>query len=894
MPVIKKILIAIAVLLTIAIITTAAAYKLVDDKTIEKNALAALQDTLKRDVSVDGQFTLTRSLHPTLKTSGIKIASADWDKGEYLLTAETLEFGIALLDLLRGVISIENIVFDNAIINLKRNQAGQSNLEFTQASPTEKSTDTKGTALLDVVDVQIKNLQINYSDQQTDSAFVYALESFELHPKNKDTIQIEASSLFDNQPLTLTSEMCRIRHLLQGKDCQLSATIKAAPFTTDINGNLNIASQGDLNLKINSNATNIREFLLTESLPLPETEKVTMSSQLSGSFEQLKASDINAEVNLKNTTINVQGDIASINAVSGVNLLVNASGSEPEWLNQYQTIFPAELVDQFQIASSVESDGKSWKVHSLDSTIEIDSSKIITTGEITIIDESTQIAVDLDISGKQPAWLNELQQAIAAEHIDEFSIKTHIKNPEGVITLDNLDSKITIKDAVTSALGSIVLGQDNQPTINLALTSKGENIQSFEDVIKQTLPTSKNFSLKTNMNYSGNSLDLTNVDLVLDNTQLAGNSTIEFTSPPNVRANVVAETLNIEHLLAGAPSGNKETVKKDEKSKLFSDKKIDLDWLNSANTDVSLAIKNLIYKKATLKDIKAKAIAKNNTAALEIESLNYLDANLQAKALIDANKDIFSHSLFTENFNLGQLLSDIDASDTLQGKIDASIDVNSFGTSSQQLANNANGKITAVMTEGSLADAPIDLLASNLLVELMPGKSKKKNTKIECLFIQFSGNEGVFNSDAALLNTENIVMTTNGSVDLSNEKLNLLLIPKPKNIELFTLDANIRVAGDLQDPGFSLDKGSVFKKLLKSAATVALGPAALAVPFASMGGNKSEKCFSEVASTTTKAVEAQQEAERLAAEKLAEEEAAAAEKAKEESLKEATVEPLDP
>ena len=134
-------------------------------------------------------------------------------------------------------------------------------------------------------------------------------------------------------------------------------------------------------------------------------------------------------------------------------------------------------------------------------------------------------------------------------------------------------------------------------------------------------------------------------------------------------------------------------------------------------------------------------------------------------------------------------------------------------------------------------------------------------------------------------------MTTNGSVSLTKEELNLLLIPKPKNIELFTLDANIRVAGDLQDPRFSLDKGSVFKKLLKSAATIALGPAALAVPFANMG-NKSEKCFSEVASATTRAVEAEQEAQRIAAEKLAEEEA---EKAKQEALiKEATVEPINP
>ena len=890
----KKLLIASAVFIVIAFISAAAAYKLIDDKVIEKNALQALENTLKRDVSIDGHFTLTRSLHPTLQTSGVRIASADWDKDAYLLQAEKIEFGIALLDLLRGVISIENIVFDNAVINLKRNQQGQSNLEFTQAAPKQQATSSKGTALLDVIDVQIKNLQINYSDLQADSAFIYSLDSFELHPKNKDVIQIKASSHFDNQPLELASEMCRIRHLLRGNDCQLDADINTAPFNTSISGLLNIANQGSLNLKINTEAGNITEFRLTEQLPLPNTEKVSVSTQLSGKFNQINAADITADVALKDTVIQARGNIESINSLSGVKLSIDATGSQPTWLNNYQEFFPAELVNQFKLTSEIESDGKGWKVHSIDSNIEIDDSKILTTGEVAINGDSTQIAIDIDTSGKKPKWLNELQQAIAAEHIDEFSIKTNIRNPDGIITIGNLESKITIKDTVTSALGSIVLDKENQPTIDIALTSEGKNIQSFEDVIKQSLPTSNNFSAKTNLKYAGNALSLTNLDLVLDNTQLAGNSDIEFSTPPNVRANLTAESLNLEHLLATTQADKKQSDKKEQKSKLFSDKKIDLDWLNSANTDISLVVKNLIYKKATLKDVKATVVAKNNTAAVNIASLNYLDANLRASAIIDANKNIYSHSLFTENFDLGQLLSDIDASETLQGKIDVSIDVNSYGTSSQQLANNSGGKITAVMTEGSLADAPIDLLASNLLVELMPGKSKKKNTKVECLFVQFAGNEGIFKSEATLLNTENIVMQTNGSVDLSKENLNLLLIPKPKNIELFTLDANIRVSGDLQDPGFSLDKGSVFKKLLKSAATVALGPAALAVPFASMGGKKSEKCFSEVASATTRAVEAEQEAERerIAAEKLAAEEA---EKAKqEEILKEANVEPLDP
>jgi uncharacterized protein involved in outer membrane biogenesis len=892
-PLAKKILIALAILVAVILISTFSAYKLIDNETIEKNALETLQNTLQRNVTIDGDFTLTRSLNPTLQTSGVKIASADWDQDAYLLKAEKLEFGVALLDLLRGVITIENIVFNDAIINIKRNQQGQSNLDFPQDIKQDelekKSSNT--TALLDVIGVQIKNLTVNYSDQQTDKSFVYTLDAFALQPKDKDIIRIEASSHFEDQPLSLTSEMCRIRHLLRGNDCTLSATIDTTPFNTNISGRVNIANQGKLNLIIKSNANDITEFLPTKDLPLPNTEKVFISTQLSGTFDQLKASNIDAEITLKDTLIKALGNIASINTLSGVNISLDASGKQPQWLNNHQDVFPAELIDNFTILSVVESDGDSWKVHSLDSSIEIGDSKILTTGKVLAARHSTQIDVNIDASGKQPTWLNELQQAIAAEHIDEFSINTNIRNPEGVFNVENLESKITIKDAIITALGSIALDTENQPTINLAITSKGNNIQSFEQVIKQSLPASKNFSLKTDMKYSANLLSLANLDLTLDNTQLAGNSDIEFSTPPNVRANLTAESLNIEHLLATIHADKKESIEKEENTKLFSDEKIDLDWLSSANTAISLVVKNLIYKKATLKDVKAKAVAKNNTAAIDIESLNYLDANLRANVLVDANKNIYSHSLFTENFDLGQLLSDIDASETLQGKIDASIDINSYGTSSQQLANNSSGKITMVMTEGSLADAPIDLLASNLLVELMPGKSKKKNTKVECLFVQLTGTEGVFKSEATLLNTENIVMQTNGSVDLSKESLNLLLIPKPKNIELFTLDANIRVAGDLQDPSFSLDKGSVLKKLLKSAATVALGPAALAVPFASMGGNKSEKCFSEVASATTRAVEAEQEAERIAAEKLAAEEA---EKAKEELLKEATVEPLDP
>ncbi len=899
MSLVKKALIAVAIVIVVTLLSLTLAYKLIDDSVIERNALKALQDTLKRDVTIDGEFTLSRSLHPMLRTTGVRIASADWDAGNALLEADTLEIGIALLDLLTANITINTIVFENAIINIKRNAEGQSNLEFSSEPATKESSSKTTGAPIDVIDVKINNLTVNYSDQQSGNAFVYALDTFSLEPKNKDVINISASSRFDEQPIALESEMCRIRHLLKGENCSLTANVDTHPFETKLKGVVNIANQGMLDIKIDAVADNINELALLKDTSIPDTEKIEINTAIKGRFNQIALNNLNTSVKLENTTVKATGEITSINTLEGLDISVTAEASEPAWIDAYQDILSSEFINDFKLTAAVQGDQDAFAVNNITADLELPDTKIKANGEATIQPELL-FSMSIDANGKHPAWLDELQQAITAEEIDDFTLSAQVDNQAGAYNIRQLATDISINDTATSAQGEISIDANNAIIIDLALKSDGSNLQDFEKVIQQSLPKSDNYALETLFNFKNNTINLSQLALTIDETKLQGNSTIELLSPPNIQADINADTLNVEHLLAtlGASESsdgnntNEETESDDKAASLFSDNPIELDWLSSADTNVLLTINNLVYKDATLNDVKASAVAKNNIATLDISSLKYQDANITSKSSVDANNHTYNYQLFTENFDLGKLLNETDISETLEGKIDASVDINSTGKTSKQLAHNATGKLTTVMTQGSLADAPIDLLASNLLVELMPGKSKKDTTKIECMFVQFSGENGIFNSDAALLNTENIVMTTNGSIDLTDESLNLLLVPKPKNIELFTLDANIRVSGNINDPSFSLDKGSVFKKLLKSAATVALGPAALAVPFTNMGDGKSQKCFSEVASVTTKAVEAQQEAERLAREQAEKERLE--KELQEKAAKEAVVEPLDP
>ncbi len=894
MPILKKILLGFVILFAVLFACAVAAYKLIDDKTIEDKTLEILQNTLKRDVAVDGKFELTRSLHPTLKTTGFRIASADWDPQSNLLEAGRLEVGIGLLDLLRGVVSIQNMIFENANLNIKLNEDGQSNLEFaTTSTPSEKRASLD---YLDVIDVEINQLQINYLDKTKDSNINFNLDQFKLLPKNKDTIQLNAISSINGQPLEVTSSSCRIRHFLRSKDCKLIAQLNSIPFETRLEGNLNLHGNNN-QLNVRTKGGDINELKLSLDTPLPITQNILAEFILSGALDALRLHNLKGELELIGTRAVLNGEVAAVNSLQGIDISADISGAEPTWLDAYQNFFPSKLIDQFSISAQIKDDNQNWKISDLDVNITVEKSTLVAQGEVTAGEELLQVALKTRAEGTDPEWMNTLQDIIAAEQIDKFSVQADISNAEDTWTVSDIDASLNANNSVLSAQGVVNYHNESGPDVNVTVSALGDNLQDFEKVLKQTLPASQQFSINSTVNFKQSALSLNPLVLQIDNTKLEGNSVIELSTPPDIRAKLEADSINVEHIMSFIPAEetkNTDSTTEKEQPTLFNDDPISLDWLQTADTEISLKVDELIYKEATLKDVQTEIKAKNNQAIFELTSLQYQNASLRSKAAVDGNNKQYTYSLHTESFDLGTLLKEMDVGTTLKGKIDASIDLAASGNSSAQIAATTNGKLTAIMTEGSLADAPIDLLASNLLVELMPGRSKSDNTKIECMFMQLSSTDGVFKTDAALLNTENIVMTADGTVDLTQEILDFLLIPKPKDIELFTLDANIRVKGDIVDPGFSLDKGSLFKKLLKSAATIALGPAAsLAIPFASMGTDKQAKCFSEVAETTSKAIEAQEEAERKAKEEA---ERKAAEEAAEENAdtpKKATVEPLN-
>jgi uncharacterized protein involved in outer membrane biogenesis len=130
----KKLLIAIPVILILIIAGATVAYKFVGDDFIAAQALNQLEKILNRKVTIDGHFSLTRTARPTLTASNIRIASADWDPDNYLIKAADVTIQVDATPLLFGIISFDTIYFNQAVFNIIINKEGQSNLDLGENS----------------------------------------------------------------------------------------------------------------------------------------------------------------------------------------------------------------------------------------------------------------------------------------------------------------------------------------------------------------------------------------------------------------------------------------------------------------------------------------------------------------------------------------------------------------------------------------------------------------------------------------------------------------------------------------------------------------------------------------------------------------------------------------
>ena len=137
----------------------------------------------------------------------------------------------------------------------------------------------------------------------------------------------------------------------------------------------------------------------------------------------------------------------------------------------------------------------------------------------------------------------------------------------------------------------------------------------------------------------------------------------------------------------------------------------------------------------------------------------------------------------------------------IAGGITGRAKLTSSGLSVRDAASNANGQVTLVVPQGEMREALAELLGVNVLkgLGLLFSDSEQK-TGLRCAVADFRANKGVLTAQTIVFDTEPVVVTGDGTINLGTEQLALRVKGHPKEARLLRLSVPVRVNGTLTKP----------------------------------------------------------------------------------------------
>ncbi|MBI1262259.1 MAG: AsmA family protein [Rhizobiales bacterium] len=463
--------------------------------------------------------------------------------------------------------------------------------------------------------------------------------------------------------------------------------------------------------------------------------------------------------------------------------------------------------------------------------------------------------------GKEPNMVRADKLGLSLSLVPLFSGTVALQN----VTLENaniyletdrngkgnweLFDKAEPADAAPASGGGFAIGALPQVTIkNLALNYRDGQTgkiskANFEDVsirskgngVHANLVGSVNgspVSFASDISSQGSNVNLANAVFSVDGTSAKGDLSVSLDGKPKIEGVLESEKLDLTSI-AGGGSGAGAA----KGGPLFSRDPLPLEALDQADANLTLKLDELLVSGLRLDDVIVPIQLSGGVLSMPVTA-SYRGAKINAKLGAKAAGKAVTLNASSSGFNFGQMLKDMNVTNMISANADFGAQLSGRGGSLHAIASSLNGQTNFVLGKGTINSKAFAIVSDDLAKAIIPGGSSSGTAQLVCAISRFDFAGGVGTSKALAMETNALVTTGAGTIDLGNERLDLLLKPKPKEASLVSLAFPIRVSGPLTSPGAGIDKTSAAKSIATGAAGVALtGGLGALLPLMSTGND---------------------------------------------------------
>jgi len=264
------------------------------------------------------------------------------------------------------------------------------------------------------------------------------------------------------------------------------------------------------------------------------------------------------------------------------------------------------------------------------------------------------------------------------------------------------------------------------------------------------------------------------------------------------------------------------------------------------DADVHFKGKRLVQNEnLPLDDIEMHVILKDRILSFEPLNFGVAGGTLSNTIKVDGRGEVLQADMQTEvrGLELKKLFPGAESMEASFGKLHGDARLTGSGDSIASLLGSSDGELSLALSRGTISRFLMEAAGLNVANVIFVKLFGDEQVMLECLVADFSVKDGLMQTRSFILETEDAIVTLEGTVSLKEETLNLDIRPQNKTLRIFTLRSPLYARGSFKNPDVGVQAAPV---AARAGAAVALGvvatPLAALVPLLNIGTGDDHDC----------------------------------------------------
>ena len=412
--------------------------------------------------------------------------------------------------------------------------------------------------------------------------------------------------------------------------------------------------------------------------------------------------------------------------------------------------------------------------------------------------------ITLDLQG-------EIKQTPVRFLITGAPLVEYIRAPEELplkLDVEMLDTRLSFD----SKLAIPITNRD----VTMELDISSDRLDKFNNLLKLDLRPLGPVTLKARLDVSKGGYELSTMRLAVNESDLEGRVNVDMTADkPRVDIALVSNRFRIEDFDVKQAGDVGEAVpgKADDgeaadqepvvQQQAASEHKqlLSREVLNSVDADLSIEARQVVSGADELGSGSLLMSLREGRLALEPLKINTAGGGVDVvMSLLHSEAQLdFSVTANVDHFDYGVLARRVDPETDMGGVMSLDIGLESVSPDMAGIMANANGHFDFALVPENFSAEVFDIWAVNLISAIATEVDKDDASKVNCVVVRLGLEEGLLTEKAVFMDTTQMSVAGKVDIDFKAEEIDVLMAPKAKRPEFFSLATPVKVRGSFDD-----------------------------------------------------------------------------------------------